>query len=48
MENQQIEKTDKDPEKPPILSSWNRLYAVVLLNLAFLIILFYLFTKAFQ
>jgi hypothetical protein len=42
------EKKNKDQEKPPILSSWNRLYTVVLLNLAFLIILFYLFAKAFE
>lgn len=48
MENHYIEKTDEDQEKPPLLSSWKRLYAVVLLNLAFLIILFYLFTKAFK
>jgi len=35
-------------EKPPILSSWKRLYIVVLLNLALLIALFYIFTKAFD
>ena len=48
MNNQKSEKTEKDQEKPPIFSSWNRWYAVVLLNLAVLIILFYLFTKAFD
>jgi len=48
MENRKIEQTDKDNEKPPFFKSWKRLYAVVLLNLIVLIILFYLFTKAFQ
>jgi hypothetical protein len=33
---------------PPLLKSWRRLYAVVLGELAVLIILFYLFTKAFE
>lgn len=48
METQHIENKDEDQEKPPPLSSWKRLYTVVLLNLAFLIILFYLFTKVFE
>jgi len=48
MENEQTENKEIDQEKPPILSSWKRLYAVVLLNLALLIVLFYLFTKAFD
>ncbi|MDP2884064.1 MAG: hypothetical protein Q8P51_03485 [Ignavibacteria bacterium] len=33
---------------PPFLRSWRRLYAVVLGELVVLIILFYLFTKAFE
>lgn len=37
-----------DDEKPPVLSSWNQLYGLVLLNLIVLIILFYLFTEAFS
>lgn len=37
-----------EQEKPPILSSWKQLYIIVLLNLAFLIAIFYLFTKAFD
>lgn len=37
---------DEDP--PPIGGSWNNLYAIVLLNLALLIALFYAFTKAFS
>lgn len=35
-------------EKPPILSSWNQLYGLVLLNLIVLIVLFYIFTKSFS
>jgi len=48
MENERIENKEIDQEKPPILSSWKRLYTVVLLNLALLIVLFFLFTKAFD
>jgi hypothetical protein len=48
MENERIENKEIDQEKPPILSSWKRLYTIVLLNLALLIVLFYLFTKAFD
>jgi hypothetical protein len=48
MENERIENKQIDQEKPPILSSWKRLYTIVLLNLALLIVLFYLFTKAFD
>jgi len=43
-----MEKTEHCPDKPPLVSSWRRLYVAVLLNLAFQIFLFYLFTKAFQ
>jgi hypothetical protein len=48
MENERIENKQIDQEKPPILSSWKRLYTIVLLNLALLIVLFYIFTKAFD
>jgi len=48
MKIQNSEQTEKDQEKPPVFRSWNRWYAVVLLNLAVLIILFYLLTKAFE
>jgi hypothetical protein len=40
-------KTDAAEEPPPIGGSWTTLYTVVLLNLAVLIVLFYLFTRAF-
>ena len=35
-------------EPPPVGGSWRVLYAVVLLNLAALVVLFYLFTRAFR
>lgn len=35
-------------EKPPIGGSWRVLYAVVIGNLALLILLFYMFTRAFS
>jgi hypothetical protein len=41
-------KTENNRDRPPLFSSWSRLYAVVLLNLALQIFLFYLLTKAFQ
>jgi hypothetical protein len=37
---------DEDP--PPIGGSWRVLYAIVLLNLIVLILLFYAFTRAFS
>jgi len=37
-----------EDEKPPIFKSWKRLYAFVLMQLTVLIILFYIFTKAFE
>lgn len=36
-----------DDEPPPFGGSWRVLYAAVLVNLVFLIVLFYIFTKAF-
>ena len=35
-------------EQPPFGRSWRVLYAIVIGNLAFLIILFYAFTRAFS
>ena len=35
-------------EPPPFGGSWRFLYAVVLLTLAVLIVLFYVFTRAFR
>jgi len=48
MSTETKDKKAKDEEKPPLFSSWKRLYALVLLNLIVLIVLFYLFTKAFE
>ena len=42
MESKQIE------EPPPFGKSWNGWYAAVLLTLAILIVLFYIFTKTYQ
>ena len=40
---------DRDDEGPPPFGgSWTRLYALVLGNLVVLILLFYLFTRAFR
>jgi len=36
----------EDP--PPVLGRWGRLYALVLLNLALCIILFYVFGRVFS
>ena len=35
-------------EPPPFGGSWRTLYAVVLLTLAVLVVLFHLFTRAFR
>lgn len=35
-------------EQPPFGGSWRKLYAAVLVNLAALVALFYLFTRAFR
>jgi hypothetical protein len=35
-------------EPPPFGRSWRTLYVAVLLNLALLVVLFYLFTRAFR
>lgn len=48
MDNPQTEQNDIRDESPPFLSAWNRLYTLVLLNLVFLIVLFYIFTKVFE
>ena len=35
-------------EPPPILGTWRRLYTAVLVYLAVLIVLFYVFTRVFN
>jgi hypothetical protein len=39
--------TPLDDEPPPFLGTWKRLYAVILIYLACLIVAFYAFTRAF-
>jgi len=39
---------DEGEPPPPVGGSWRVLYAVVLANLALLVVLFYLFTRAFR
>lgn len=36
-----------EDEPPPFLGKWGRIYALVLCYLAFLIVVFYLFARAF-
>jgi hypothetical protein len=43
-----MEETENDHGRPPLVSTWRRLYILVLFNLALQIFLFYLFTKAFR
>jgi len=38
---------EEDEDAPPVGGSWKLLYATVLINLAVLVVLFYLFTRAF-
>ena len=38
----------EDDASEPLLGSWRRLYTAVIAELAVLILLFYLFTKAFE
>ncbi|NJC24658.1 hypothetical protein [Neolewinella antarctica] len=38
---------DDPPEEPPILGSWGRMYATVLVAHVVLIICFYLFSQAY-
>jgi hypothetical protein len=42
------DKSPTEEEPPPFGGSWKNLYAAVLLNLAALVALFYLFTRAFR
>ncbi|HSL90003.1 MAG TPA: hypothetical protein VK870_11930 [Ignavibacteriaceae bacterium] len=39
---------NNEDEKPPLFKSWKKLYIFVLVQLAALILLFYIFTKAFE
>lgn len=37
-----------EQEPPPVLGAWSRLYALVLIELALCILLFYLFERVFS
>ncbi len=41
-------RTEDESERPPLFSSWGRLYTAVLLNLALQILLFYVLTRVFE
>lgn len=43
-----VEKGSGAEEPPPLLGTWPRLYAVVLVSLVVEIVLFYLVTRAFS
>lgn len=45
--NSDIKKTEFE-EKPPILQTWNRLYAVVIFNLIFCLTVFYIIRRIFE
>ena len=44
----EIRKHSQAEEPPPVGGSWRALYAVVLVTLAVLVVLFHLFTRAFR
>ena len=46
--NKDFKQTEKSEDEPPLLGSWNKLYGVVALSLAIMVLLFYIFTKAFE
>ena len=48
MDSRAEQKTDFDEEKPPFFITWSRLYAAIVAYLAFLILLFYLFTMTYH
>jgi len=41
-------KNSTEDSRPPIFGSWNKLYGFVFFTLVLLVLLFYLFTKAFE
>jgi hypothetical protein len=48
MTTPKTEQGQHDDEGPPILGSWNRIYAFVLILHAVIIALFYFFTHAYS
>lgn len=48
MKDSERKEPQHDEMPPPVGGSWMNLYAAVLLNLAALVVLFYLFTRTFR
>jgi hypothetical protein len=48
MKTEEREIEPGDEGRPPLVSSWRKLYILVLMNLVVLIVLFYVFMKAFE
>lgn len=48
MTNYQQESTEKREGPPPAFKSWKNLYLIVLGSLVFQVIIYYIFTKAFE
>jgi hypothetical protein len=46
--NDHLERKSVEDEPPPFLGEWPRVYAVVLVYVAGVIIAFYFFTRAFR
>lgn len=47
-DREQGRERELNQDTPPLFATWNRLYATVIGFLALLIVLFHLFTKAYQ
>jgi len=39
---------NKEESPPPFLGRWRNVYGLVLVNLAMMVVLFYIFTKVFE
>ncbi len=46
--NDSSQKINSDNNPPPVMKTWKRLYSFVFINLVLLVLIFYLFTKAFE
>jgi hypothetical protein len=44
----ELPERDVEEGSPPVFATWNRIYAVIIGFLAFLIIVFYIFTISYQ
>lgn len=48
MESSAFNPNDEKEDKPPIFSSWQQMYIFVLISHTVILLLFYLFSKAFS